>query len=242
MENVSAPRIAVIEDNDDLREEVLFYLQHKNFPVWGAASAESFWKKLHFNLADIALVDLGLPDEDGFSVVENLRKLGTFGIVIITAHGSKEDRLRGLDLGADLFLIKPINFVQLVDALTQLGQRLEASAVETAVPSREPDTTRQPDKANQWQLDITAARLITPEGGIVHLTPKETELLGVLMESANQIFDRWMLHDILFRHAHEPDVHRIDVILSRVRKKARQQNVTLPLRSVFGKGVVFVME
>ncbi|HBM44731.1 MAG TPA: DNA-binding response regulator [Halomonas sp.] len=236
MKNLTTPRIAIIEDNEDLREEVEFYLQHKGFPVWGVPSAEAFWKKLHFHPVDIVLIDLGLPEEDGFSVVEHLRQLSHYGLVIITARGEKQERLRGLDLGADLFLVKPINFVQLSDALIQLGQRLQTTQNVSPTP------TCQPNQTGAWYLEAASSQLVAPDETAIKLTPKEFDLLKVLVESSNQIFDRWVLHDLLFDYAEEPDVHRIDVILSRLRQKARKQGMTLPLRSVFGKGIAFVVE
>lgn len=236
MENLYTPRIAIIEDNEDLREEMLFYLEHKGFPTWGAHSAEAFWKKLHFNPVDIVLIDLGLPEEDGFSVVEHLRQLSHYGLVIITARGGMQERFRGLDLGADLFLVKPINFMQLSDALIQLGQRLQTTQNATTSPQC------HPSQPNAWHLEPVTSQLIAPNETALKLTPKEFDLLKVLVESTNQIFDRWVLHDLLFDQADEPDVHRVDVILSRLRQKARKQGITLPLRSVFGKGIAFVVE
>lgn len=232
MEVTSLPRIAIIEDNDDFREEVLFYLQHRGFTAWGARSAEAFWKALHFHPTDIVLIDLGLPEEDGFSVVDHLQKLSGYGLVIVTARGSKSDRLRCLDLGADIFLVKPINFAQLNDTLITLAQRLKIKAVET----------HNPNDQGAWFLAPGASELITPDKSAIRLTPKEFDLLSILIEHANQIFDRRSLHDLLFEHSDEPDTHRIDVVLSRLRQKARQKGVQLPLRSVFGKGITFIME
>ncbi|MEL7966120.1 response regulator transcription factor [Vreelandella neptunia] len=236
MDTLSNPRIAIIEDNEDLREEVLFYLQHKGFPIWGAHSAEAFWKKLHFHPVDIVLVDLGLPEEDGFSVVDHLRELNNYGLVIITARGGQQERLRGLDLGADLFLVKPINFVELSNTLMRLGQRLQAT------PSDANLASNKPNKTDSWCLEKATSQLIAPDGQAIQLTPKEFDLLNILIDSNNQIFDRWILHDLLFKYTEEPDVHRIDVILSRLRQKARRQKMSLPLRSIFGKGVTFVMD
>ncbi|NVF13458.1 response regulator transcription factor [Vreelandella maris] len=236
MNTPSVPRIAIIEDNDDFREEILVYLQHRGFPAWGVASAEAFWKRLHFHPVDIVLVDLGLPQEDGFSVVEHLRKLSGYGLVIITARGGKQERLRCLDLGADLFLVKPINFVQLSDTLTQLGQRLLTNANGGHM------STNNSRKTGSWYLEPAKSQLVTPDETSIRLTPKEFDLLNILIESSNQIFDRWLLHDLLFEHAEDPDIHRIDVVLSRLRQKSRQQGISLPLRSIFGKGITFIIE
>ncbi|WP_342596463.1 response regulator transcription factor [Salinicola lusitanus] len=227
----SLPRIAVVEDNEDLREELLFYLNHKGFPAWGTGSAESFWKLLHRQDVDIVLVDLGLPGEDGFSIVQFLHELQGYGSIVITARGDQQDRLRGLNLGADLFLVKPINFAQLADALVQLNRRLKHGAT-TESRAAEPGW-------QGWSLSPSGERLLGPGGKALPLSRQESALLSILLTSTNQVFTRQALHDLMFEHAAEPDLHRIDVILSRLRQKARREDVLIPIRTIFGRGIVF---
>lgn len=232
MEN-TAPRLAIVEDNDDLREELLFFLRHNGYAVWGADSAEAFWRQLHRNPVDIVLVDLGLPGEDGFSVVEYLHQLTGYGIIIITAKGGEPERLRGLNLGADLFLVKPLNFAELHRSLDTLGHRLRQAA------EADPGRVRHGDGPGAWGLDAAGGRLRAPGDRQVPLSQQEAELLKILLRAAHQVFSKEALHDLLFAHAPHPDTHRIDVILSRLRRKAREQGIDLPIRSIFGKGVVF---
>lgn len=231
--NTTKPRIAILEDNSDLREELTFFLQHKDYNVWSAGSAESFWKKLHRNPADIVLVDLGLPGEDGFSVVDYLNEITGFGLIIITARGGQQDNIRGLSLGADLYLVKPVNFSKLAASIDTLWQRMQQ---ENAVSQE----IRQKDVTGSWQLISTDQRLIAPNGDSLKLSQQEYNLLNILVLSPNQVFSKEALRSLMFRHEDRPDTHRVDVILSRLRKKARDQKIDLPIRSIFGKGVVFV--
>ncbi|WP_189443900.1 response regulator transcription factor [Salinicola rhizosphaerae] len=231
----SLPRIAIVEDNDDLREELRFYLSNQGFLVWDAANAEIFWKQLHRHPADIVLIDIGLPGEDGFSMLEFLHQMPGIGRVVMTARGGQQDRLRGLDLGADLFLVKPVNFSELAVSLKELGKRLqEAKGLQNG---SSPD-----EKSGNWRLRLADACLITPSGLMLHLSPQELTLLDILIPAANHVFPRELLHDRLFTYVDEVDNHRIDVILSRLRQKARQQGIYLPIRSIFGKGIVFTDE
>lgn len=131
--NLPRLRIALIEDNEDLRDELLFFLRHREYSAWGVASAEAFWKELHRNPVDIVLVDLGLPGEDGFSVVQYLHSMGSYGVIILTARGGEQERLRGLSLGADLFLVKPVNLARLGTALHTLGLRLRGGGGRAAI-------------------------------------------------------------------------------------------------------------
>ena len=108
-----ALRLAIIEDNADLLDELLAWLGYRGFEVWGTRSAEAFWRQLHSHPVDIVLVDIGLPGEDGFSVLNYLHELGHYGLVVVSARGQQQDKLQALSLGADAYLIKPVNFAHL---------------------------------------------------------------------------------------------------------------------------------
>lgn len=223
-------RIAIIEDNLDLIEELMFYLQSKNYTVWGVNSAEAFWKKLHVKPVDIILVDIGLPGEDGFSVIEHLSSLNNHGVIAISARGNRQDKLHGLTLGADAYLIKPINFSSLVNTIDALWLR----QCQQAEADRLSDSSIQ----KYWALSRTI--LNAPCGAKLTITPQEYQLLDVLFRHKNEVFSKIHLCNLLFGHESDPDTHRIDVILSRLRAKAREKDTHLPIRAIFGKGIVFL--
>ncbi len=224
-------RIAVLEDNLDLQEELRFFLEAKGYRVWGERSAEAFWKHLHASPVDIVLLDIGLPGEDGFSVLGYLRELGRYGVIVMSARGSRQDRLRGMDLGADAYLVKPVNFADLLPAIDQLWQRLQLQAA-NAKPLAEP--------AAGWVLDDKS--LSDPQGRNLPLTSQEARLISVLMRYPSEVCNKEVIHEHLFGFHDEPDTHRVDVVLSRLRAKAQKQHIALPIRVVFGKGVVFLAD
>jgi len=161
----SEVRIAILEDNLDLQEELTFFFEAKGYRVWGERSAEAFWKRLHATPVDIVLVDIGLPGEDGLSVLEYLRGLGPYGLIVMSARGSREDRLRGMEAGADVYLVKPVNFADLVLAIDQLWQRLRRPASDTeasasAAPASPPGLHglegRPPDMQGEAGRDAVA--------------------------------------------------------------------------------------
>ncbi len=117
-------RVAIIEDSADLLDELLAFLRHRGFDAWGVRSAEAFWRQLHRDPVDIVLIDIGLPGEDGFSVLDYLHEIDQFGLVVVTARGHEQDRLQALNAGADLYLIKPVNFSDLAESIQALGSRL----------------------------------------------------------------------------------------------------------------------
>lgn len=237
------PRLAIIEDNQDLLEELIFFLEAKGHDVWGVNSAEAFWRELHGRPADIVLVDLGLPGENGFSVIEYLRRFSAFGLIVITARGSAEDKLKGLELGADLYLVKPVNFARLVLDIEGLWERMREKA--PVAPAAEPavavSTAAAPaDSTQVWELDAARHILVAPDGRNLKLTPQEYALLEILQAHPGEVHTKRVLHDLLFGMSPEVDTHRIDVILSRLRQKALQENVRIPVRTLFGRGLVFV--
>lgn len=232
MKAATAARLAIIEDNEELREELLFFLEARGYPIWGERSAEAFWKRLHASPADIVLVDIGLPGEDGFSVLEFLRGLGSHGLIILSARGGEHDRLRGLALGADAYMVKPVNFAELAMTIDALWRRLQ---LQGAAPATPPAAAKP-----EWALEHT--RLLAPGGQVLDLTTQEARLMDVLLQRRNEVCSKVLIHEHLFGFHAEPDTHRVDVVLSRLRNKAQRAGMTLPLRVVFGKGLVFLLE
>ncbi|HBR1991730.1 TPA: response regulator transcription factor [Klebsiella quasipneumoniae subsp. similipneumoniae] len=235
-----ALRLAIIEDNLDLLDELLAWLGYRGFEVWGTRSAEAFWRQLHSHPVDIVLIDIGLPGEDGFSVLSYLHELGHYGLVVVSARGQQQDKLQALSLGADAYLIKPVNFAHLAETLTALGARLQQDRpapqqpeMASAAPAPAP-----PPATGLWRLHED--KLISPDARTLELTQQEYRLVELLMRNRNEVCSKLDLHACLFAHESEPDLHRIDVVVSRLRHKARQQGIHLPVRAIFGKGLAFI--
>ena len=235
-----ALRLAIIEDNPDLLDELLAWLGYRGFEVWGTCSAEAFWRQLHSHPVDIVLIDIGLPGEDGFSVLSYLHELGHYGLVVVSARGQQQDKLQALSLGADAYLIKPVNFAHLAETLTALGARLQQDRPAPQQPemaSAAPAPAPAP-ATGLWRLHED--KLISPDARTLELTQQEYRLVELLMRNRNEVCSKLDLHACLFAHESEPDLHRIDVVVSRLRHKARQQGIHLPVRAIFGKGLAFI--
>ena len=235
-----ALRLAIIEDNPDLLDELLAWLGYRGFEVWGTRSAEAFWRQLHSHPVDIVLIDIGLPGEDGFSVLSYLHELGHYGLVVVSARGQQQDKLQALSLGADAYLIKPVNFAHLAETLTALGARLQQDRPAPQQPemaSAAPAPAPAP-ATGLWRLHED--KLISPDARTLELTQQEYRLVELLMRNRNEVCSKLELHACLFAHESEPDLHRIDVVVSRLRHKARQQGIHLPVRDIFGKGLAFI--
>lgn len=228
-------RVAIIEDSADLLDELQAFLRHRGFATWGVRSAEAFWRQLHADPVDIVLIDIGLPGEDGFSVLEYLHQLGQFGLIVITARGHQQDKLQALSLGADFYLIKPVNFSDLADTIHALGARRKEQQAVTPAPLAR---VAEPAVSSPWMLQ--AERLVAPSGQILPLTQQEYRLMELLMRNRNEVCSKVDLHAWLFTNEGEPELHRIDVVISRLRHKARLHGISLPIRAIFGKGLAFL--
>lgn len=233
-----ALRLAIIEDNPDLLDELLAWLGYRSFEVWGTRSAEAFWRQLHSHPVDIVLIDIGLPGEDGFSVLSYLHELGHYGLVVVSARGQQQDKLQALSLGADAYLIKPVNFAHLAETLTALGARLQQDRPAPQQPEMASAAPAPAPATGLWRLHED--KLISPDARTLELTQQEYRLVELLMRNRNEVCSKLDLHACLFAHESEPDLHRIDVVVSRLRHKARQQGIHLPVRAIFGKGLAFI--
>jgi two-component system response regulator PhoP len=215
------PSLAIVEDNDDLRENWVDFFRNRNYNAWGAESAEAFFRGLAAKPTEIILLDLGLPGEDGLSVLAHLRQTQRYRFVVVTARNTPEDREAAMAAGAYAYFVKPIQIHALLDCLAQLRQR-PASA------------------AQAWRLDHKKFVLYDPGGQSMPLTTAEYKLLATLMSQPGRIFSKPEIVAALWGTSTERDYHGIEVMLSRLRNKALASlEKPLPIRAVQAIGLVF---
>lgn len=155
--------------------------------------------------------------------------------MVITARGHEQDRLQALNSGADLYLIKPVNFSDLAEKIHALGSRLRQQK-----PPEQPTPVESAERPAPSPWILQAEQLVAPSGLNLPLTQQEYRLLEVLMRNRNEVCSKVDLHTSLFTDEGEPELHRIDVVISRLRHKARLHGITLPIRAIFGKGLAFL--
>jgi two-component system response regulator PhoP len=221
-----APAIAVIEDSAPLRENLVLSLTVSGKKAWGCESAEAFYRQCCVRRPDIVLVDLGLPGEDGISMIGYLRQIPHLGIIVVTARGSDDSLREATAAGADHYFVKPVKLPQLLGAIDALWRRLS-----------QPSTTTTP---RPWLLDLLNSTLVPPGREAVPLSAGEAALLASLCSCAGQIVGKNELCAQVFGGAAQRNHSHLDVLISRLRNKAKKQDCTLPLRSIFGKGLTFV--
>ncbi|QNH23242.1 DNA-binding response regulator [Xanthomonas sp. GW] len=224
----AALRVLVLEDDPTLRERILLPgLRRFGFDTHGCGSGAELQARLRTWPADIVVLDVGLPDTDGFTVARELRQqYPAIGIVMLTSLGETEDRVRGLTGGADAYLSKPVEIDLLAATLHSLTRRLGGTPLE---PTR-----------GRWQLSEDGWCLLAPSGAAAALTASERRLCKRLLEQPGLLVAREALIAALTDRVYDFDAHRLDSMVHRLRSKAQRRcGIALPLAAVHGKGYIF---
>ncbi|MHA7678897.1 response regulator transcription factor [Cupriavidus sp. PET2-C1] len=224
--------IALVEDNERLRTELAFHLTHAGYAVASLANAAALDAHLASQPCRLLILDLGLPDEDGLSICERLRRTRPdLGIVMLTARGMAHHRLAGLRGGADGYLVKPACTEELLLVIANLLRRLGPATPDLPLPP----LAGAPAPA--WCLDARRLMAITPDGNPLLLTRMEGQLLQALRRSAPDPAGRRQLVEALGGNYLDFDEHRLEVAISRLRGKLSQAWPHGPaIRTVRGVG------
>jgi DNA-binding response OmpR family regulator len=201
---VGIPAVIVVEDNVTLRDELVLFLSEEGFDVRGVSTGEELNVALQAQRADILILDLNLPAEDGISITRRVRRaLPTVGIIILSARVRSTDRLEGYATGADVYLTKPTRPDELAAVVRNLFGRV-GSAI-APVP---------------WQLDMAGLILQSPTGAEIRLTGSEALLLKALALNG-QFMDHSALMARFGDEALSEKINkaRIEVLISRLRAK-----------------------
>lgn len=223
-------QVAVCEDNDALRDILVSVLPKFGLRVFGVGSAEALDRLLQEREIDIVVLDLGLPGEDGLSAAARLRReRPSLGIVMLTARALLDDRIRGMNQGADLYFVKPVDMAELAASLASLHRRvLQLKA-----------RPRQP-----WRLARGRGVLEAPSGVAINLTESECLILARLFQSPGLPLDREELVSALAWPSDIKVYQRLASIISRLRAKVVEAvpEEAFPLRTIHGTGYVFRMD
>jgi len=225
---MSDVNVILLEDDIDLRDSLVEMLELSGFYTDGQNSAQDFYQALNTVRYDVAIIDLGLPDQSGFKVVEFLREKTNMGIIILTARTSLNDRILGYECGADYFFSKPVDNLELIAAIRNLQKRLVG-----ALPNIE-------EALECWRLNKSSWRLASPDGRDVELTSKELQFLDILMQQANENVTRQYAMKILGYAEDTYGSRSLDSLVKRLRKKVESAlDLELPIRTIHAVGFCF---
>ena len=227
--------LLLVDDEAALREPLAEYLSRQGFSVTQAASAAEARSRIRDNTPDIVLLDIMMPGEDGLSLCRHLVEARSIPTIFLTARGEATDRIVGLEIGADDYVVKPFEPRELVARIRSVLRR----ATRGAPPVGESEIF----EFEGWKLDPLKRRLVDPEGAVVAISSVEFRLLLAFVEHPRQVLDRDRLLDMVQgREAHLFD-RAVDNQVSRLRRKieADSRNPQL-IQTVWGGGYMLAAD
>lgn len=229
--------IAVVEDNPDLCEELIFQLRHAGYEADGYGDGPSFDQGFLRQCYDIVVLDINLPGETGLAIASRLRESHVgIGIIMMTARGTVHDRITGLNTGADFYLVKPVESKELLAVISSLSRRMATSVTATSNPV----VPATPVNNGVWRLLPIQRFIISPEGNRIVLTETESRLLLQLAQAFPSVAPRRQLIESLGYEYLHFDERRLEAAMSRLRRKLRSNDEQLsPLRSARVQGYIF---
>jgi DNA-binding response OmpR family regulator len=220
-------RVLLVEDEVEIQGFLQRSLTEAGYQVEAAADAKNAERMSLESVHDILIVDLGLPDEDGLSLILRLRQLGLRApVLILSARRSVDDRVRGLEQGGDDYLTKPFALAELLARLRNLVKRNTSSATEA---------TRL--RVLDLEVDLLR-REASRSGEILNLTPQEFVLLEYLCRNAGRVVTRSMILDGVWGVRIQPDTNVVDVHIYRLRGKVDTSGRQPLIRTLRGVGYV----
>ena len=224
------PHILVVDDDTRLRSLLQRFLRESSFLVSSAKNADEARERLKEYVFDVLIVDIMMPHESGLEFLEKLRQVSDVPVILLTAMGTPDDRITGLETGADDYLPKPFEPKELLLRIKNILKRVPQKGAKTA------DTL----SLGLCLYNVCSKELSTKAGQIIHITPVEQTLMAVLAQKPGQIFSRERLAEIL---GAGQNPRSIDVQITRLRKKIEKDSKNPRfLQTVRGKGYMLLPE
>jgi two-component system, OmpR family, response regulator len=216
----STPHLIVVEDDHDLRRDLVDFLKLRGFTAFACSNADEF-AALERRACDLVLLDIGLPGKGGIEILKELRSVPDAPkVVILSAYGSDHDRVQGLNLGADAYVVKGAS-LEVIEATCRAILRQNAAA-------------------ELWSVDSSASTLRAPNGRIVLLTHQEFTFLRAVLDAPGKVVPREDLLRALEKGDTLSNQRNLDNVIARLRRKVLQTvGLDLPVRSAYGSGYVY---
>ena len=220
--------IAIVEDDPDVAKIIEQVLGDFGFRTVWCRSASDLLRRLRTLSPDLFIIDLGLPDMDGIEAMQRVKAQSACGILILTGRAHVSDRVMGLELGADDYMLKPFEPRELVARVRSIVRRRESSEA----------PARQIAEFSGWRFNLANNRLTSPDGEEHALSTAESELLKVFINNPNRILQR---EKLMGTRDLAPTDRAIDVRISRLRRKL-EPDAHSPafIKTVYGAGYLFL--
>lgn len=227
-------KILIVDDDVNIAELISLYLTKECFDTLIVHDGEDAIKQFHSYAPDLVLLDLMLPGIDGYEVCRQIRRTSKTPIIMLSAKGEVFDKVLGLELGADDYVIKPFDSKELVARVRAVLRRFHPVIVEDATaPAPTGEYVSYPDLT----INLTNYSVQYYNENI-EMPPKELELLYFLASNPNQVFTREQLLDHIWGYEYYGDTRTVDVHIKRLREKIKDHN-SWSLATVWGIGYKF---
>lgn len=221
------PSILAVDDDEHIAELIKLYLLKENYEVTMAYDGKEALKKFREGNFQLIILDIMLPYLDGWDVVKEIRKTSDVPVIMLTAKGESFDKVLGLELGADDYMVKPFDPKELLARIRAVLRRYEPKEA-------------QQEKLVFKNLEIDMERyVVTVSGEEMELPPKELELLHFLASRPNKVFTREQLIEQVWGYDYLGDSRTIDVHVKRVRQKIERPGQVWEIKTVWGVGYKF---
>ena len=222
-----ARNILVVEDDPNISDLIQMYLLKEGFDVRTAADGGSALGEFEKQIPDLILLDIMLPVMNGWEVLANVRRVSRVPVIMLTAKGEVGDRIQGLEMGADDYIVKPFEMKELI-------ARINAVLRRTEIPV---DTSKRLE-FDKLSIDLDAYLLVV-DGKKIDTPPKELELLYHLASTPNRVYTRNQLLDEVWGFDYFGDSRTVDVHIKRLREKVENVSDQRSLKTVWGVGYKF---
>ena len=223
---MSNKKILIVEDDENIRELLRLYLEREGYAVIEAENGVEGIKLWKSEKPDMLLLDVMMPVMDGWAVCNEIRAESDVPIIMLTAKGETADRVSGLEMGADDYIVKPLEMPEVIARVRAVFRRMA------------PDDAPEKLSFDNLVIDKQAYDLVI-KGKRVDAPPKEIELLYYLASSPNRVFTRAQLLDDVWGFDYFGDTRTVDVHVKRLREKLEGVSDKWELKTVWGVGYKF---
>lgn len=228
------PCVGLMMQDDALRSALMASLTQAGFTCWESRSFNDLAERLQHGQTDVVIYGLAAPAMQYLNELQVLSSQFPIGLIAVPSEQSHDTGKQCLQAGADHYLLKPLDHELVIVMLKALWRRLKLSA--TGVPA-EPVAP-----GNRWELDEVNNRLIIDQTIQVGLSHQEFEFMDAIMQRPNALMSMPELHQVMFPDFEEVNAHRLSVLLNRLRRKVKAKGYRLPIRSLYGRGLVYMQD
>ena len=221
-------KILICDDQKIIHDTLGAYLESEDYSYLSAFDGEQAVELIEKESPDLIILDLMMPKKNGIQVCREVRAKSNVPIIMLTAKGEEIDRILGLELGADDYIIKPFSPREVIARIKAVLRRI----------NEEPKDEKQTLRYDRLEMNLANYEVII-DGTFVPFTPKEVEVLYLLAKSPGRVFTREQILESVWGYDYYGDTRLVDTQIKRIRQKLPQDDCSFSIKSIYGVGYKF---